>query len=121
MEIGISAAVDRFGFDLALFHFPGQGAERPDFVQEIGHVQKPGFFQADIDECGLHPRQHPHHPALVHVAGQPSLGIALDHEFGHHAVLQKRDSHLQGRSVDDQFASHAWFVPSRMAGRRPAR
>jgi len=84
-------------------------------------VQEAGFFQTDIDECRLHPRQHAHHAALIYIARQAPLGVALDHEFGQHPIFEKGDSHLQGGSVNNQFAFHTWLVPSWMAGRRSAR
>ena len=114
-------AVHRLGLHLAFFQIPGQGAECTDFVKKIGNMQEAGFFQADIDECRLHPGQHAHHPAFVNVAGQAALGVAFDHEFGENAIFQKRDSHLQGGSVNNQFAFHTWLVSNRIARYRNAR
>ncbi len=71
----------------------GVGARLP----EVGHVKEGGALQADVDEGGLHARQHARDLAQVDVAGQPAGGGALEVELLHDARLHERDRGSRAR------------------------
>ena len=61
-------------------------------------VQETVFGEADIDERGLHPRQHVVHFAEIDVADQRALAAALDQGLNGLALLEYGDAQL--RQVD---------------------
>ena len=87
---------------------PGGGAlSTAGFVApDIGDVQKCRAVARDVDERGLHARQHAHHAAHVNVAHQPASGSALDVQLLHHAVFDDGDAGFLRREVDEDFVAH---------------
>ena len=55
-------------------------------------VQKTVLGKADVDERGLHPRQHVVHLAEIDVADQRALAAALDQRFDGVALLEHGDA-----------------------------
>ncbi len=56
-------------------------------LPHVGHVQKGRALQADVDEGGLHARQHARDLAQVDVAHQATLQGAFDVQLLHGAML----------------------------------
>ena len=76
-------------------------------ADQITRVQEARALESDVDECGLHARQYPHHLAEVDVAHQPLVGAALDPDLLQHAALYQRDARLYRCGVDQDFVAHA--------------
>jgi len=72
---------DRLSLDVALADNFGNRAKTFGIGLEVGNMKKARLVETDIDECGLHPRQHPRHSALVNVACQAAALIALQIKF----------------------------------------
>ena len=102
-EFGLA---DRLGFDVFLADHFRRRAHRRDAVLKIRDVQKARFLQPYIDERRLHPGQYARDLALVDVAGQTDLPIALEVEFGELIVFEQRHPHLKCRSVNCDFSFH---------------
>jgi hypothetical protein len=49
------------------------GMTRSHAAHQVGHMQKRGTLQANVDEGRLHTRQHTRHFAQVHIAHQATL------------------------------------------------
>ena len=93
----------------------------------VRDVQVGALLEADVDERGLHPGEHALDPALVDVAGDAALALALDVELAQVPVLNERDPGLRPVGVDDEQAARrhpkrglsskiCWFAaPSRRA------
>jgi hypothetical protein len=73
---------------------------------DVGHVQEGRAFEADVDEGGLHPGQHPHHLAGIDVAGQPAGERALDVQLLHGPLYHQRDARLLRGDIDQDVFSH---------------
>ena len=101
--------LDRFGAGRRL---AGGGAHALHAVglapalPHIGHMQKGGALQPDIDKGRLHARQHAHHLAQVDIAHTPTLQCAFDMQFLHHAVLDHGGARLLRRPVDQNVLLH---------------
>jgi hypothetical protein len=66
---------------------------------DIRHVQKSGFFESNVDERGLHTRQHPVNLALVDITDDATAALTLDANFLQGAVFHDRYPGLLGRDV----------------------
>jgi hypothetical protein len=70
-------------------------------TRDVTGVQECGLVLTDIDECGLHARQHAQDFALVDVADDPALAFALDEQLGEDTVLDQCDPGFGAVGVDD--------------------
>ena len=70
-------------------------------VPDIGHMQKGGPLQANINKRRLHPRQNPRHLAQVDVADQAALQSALHVQLLHRAAFHDGDAGFLGSPVDE--------------------
>ena len=75
-------------------------------TDNVGRVQEGRAIQTDLDERGLHPRQHPHHPTFVDIAHQTAAFGALDDDLVHHTVLHHGDPGLRRGDIDQDFFAH---------------
>ena len=73
---------------------------------KIRNVQEARLLESDIDERRLHPGQHPRDLALIDVAGEADLAIALEVEFRELVIFKQRDAHLECGRVDCDFSFH---------------
>ena len=97
-----------FGIDLELQSFVlhhGRISRRA--VEDVAHIEERGFFQAHIDERGLHAGQDLHDPALVDIPGNAAVLFAVDQYFGDQAVLQKGHAGFLPAGVYDDLRWHA--------------
>lgn len=92
--------------------FVHQGADAFDrraFAQgNFRSMDKRGTIQADVDEGGLHPRQHAHNLALVDIADDPALLGALHVDFLQNTVLYHRHARFHRRDIDQNLFTHGW-------------
>ena len=91
--------LDRLGLDFLAEHVSHR-TDRVDAGKKIGNVQEAGLLQADIDERGLHSREHPRHLPLVDISYNAALLVALEIEFGQRVVLDCRHPHLKVAGVN---------------------
>ena len=63
-------------------------------------MQKTGALQANINKRRIHARQHPLHLALVNVADNAALALALDEKILQHAAFENRNPRLVRRVID---------------------
>ncbi len=73
-------------------------------MHDVRSVQERRALQADVDERGLHARQHARHAALVDIADQPAAVGALEEDLLQHAVLDQRGAHFARADVDQDLA-----------------
>src|SRR5207248_969473 len=97
---GIS--LGRAGLDLDLFAESGKARVGDD----VRYVEKRGLVETDVDERCLHPGKDPDHPALVDVAYDPFLVLALQVVLRNGPLLDQRDPGLLTRGVDHQDVRH---------------
>ena len=76
-------------------------------LHDVGDVQERRALEPDVDERGLHARQHARHAALVEVAGEAAPARALDEQLLQHAVLEQRRARLARAHVDEHLRGHA--------------
>ena len=62
---------------------------------KIRNVQEARLLESDIDERRLHPGQHPRDLALIDVAGESDLAIALEVEFRELVIFKQCDANLE--------------------------
>ena len=86
---------------------------------DVADVEERGLLEADVDEGGLHAREHADHPALVDVADDPLLALSLEVVLVDRSVLDQRDARLRACRVDhqDAVAGHGIPLSPRGAGR----
>ncbi len=75
-------------------------------VEVVAHVEESGFFQADVDKCGLHSGQDPADAALDDVAHNAFPTLALDVHFGELGLFHQRDPGFPRVDVDNDFILH---------------
>ena len=64
-----------------------------DFLDvHVRHIEEPSLLQADADESRLHTWKNLEDSALVDVAYNAQLRVALDIELRHHVLLMKGDA-----------------------------
>jgi hypothetical protein len=110
--VGKFAVADRFGLDVFLADDFRRRAHRRDAVLKIRDVEKARFLEPDIDKRRLHPGQHARDLALVDIAGETDLPIALQEELGELIVFEHRHPHLQCGGVNCDFSFHRWNLSS---------
>ncbi len=113
LRIGKLVVGNRLGLDIFFADHFRHGVECGDSVVKIRDVQEARLLQADIDKRSLHPGQHAGDLALIDVARQPNLAIALQVEFGEFVILEQRHPHLQCGRVNCDFSFHRWTLYSR--------
>jgi hypothetical protein len=77
----------------------------------VGDMQKGRTLQANVDEGGLHSRQHPLDLAQIDVADQPALTGPLDVQFLHHAELHHGGARFLRSDVDQNVVIHGMEIP----------
>ena len=77
-----------------------------DVVEVVTDVEEGGFFEADIDEGGLHAGKHPADPAFDHIAHHALTALAFDVEFGKYGLFEQRDPGFARVDVDNDFVLH---------------
>ena len=75
-------------------------------VEVVAHVEKSGFFETDIDKCGLHSGKNPADAALDDVAYDAFPTLALDVHFGELGLLHQRDPGFPRVDVNNDFILH---------------
>ena len=88
-------------------------------ADDLVDVQEAVLLEADLDERGLHARQHVVDGAEVDVAGDRAVLRALEVDLGDDAVLDHGDALLAGVDRDEQLALR--LRERRTAGSGPAR
>ena len=68
----------------------------------VAHVEEGVALQATVDERRLHAGKDAGDPALVQVADQPALAMALERDLGQAIVLEHRDARLVRVALDQQ-------------------
>ncbi len=63
-------------------------------------MEEAGLLEADIDERGLHPGQHPRNLPFVDISYNAALLVALEIKFGERVVLDRRHPHFEVAGVD---------------------
>src|SRR5437773_586977 len=89
------------------FAGPFAGEQALQIVRRAAHVrdvQVGRLLETDVDEGGLHPGQHAFDAALVDVAGDPALLLALDVELAEQTVLDQGNAGLGTVCVNHQKA-----------------
>ncbi len=92
---------DRFVFIVA-----GEPLEFLDGVDDLRDVEERVAFEADVNEGGLHAGENLVHPALVDVANDAALILALDEDFDDLVVLEDGDPRLVVARGDDHLLVH---------------
>ena len=90
-EVGLDLGRDRLGMRVA---------------GNVGRVQERRALEPELDERGLHARQHARHLALVDVADEAAAIRALDQHLLEHAALDECGTHLARRRVDQDLLFH---------------
>ena len=78
----VTVAVDRIGLDVVFADHLGDRTDRLNVVVKIRDVQEAGLLQTNIDKRRLHPGQHARDLALIDVAGEAAMLLALEIELG---------------------------------------
>ena len=82
------------------------GQPRQARLEHVAGVQKRRALQTDLDEGGLHARQHALDTPLVDIADQAVTRRALDIHLLHAAAFDQRDPGFVGTEVDQDFTAH---------------
>ena len=69
-------------------------------------MQEGGLLEAEIEERGLHAREHTDDATLVHVPRDAAPAPTLDVELDERRVLEERDPRLPGGDVDQDLLGH---------------
>ena len=83
---------------------------------QVGHMQKGGALEPDVDEGRLHARQDSRDAPRVDVADQAALQRAFDVQFLHGAVFDDGHARLLRRPID-QDVLHSLAVQKRTPNR----
>ncbi len=75
-------------------------------MHDVGRVQERGALQADVDERGLHARQHARHSSLVNIADEAALVGPLQEDFLQHAVFHQGGACFARADVDEDLGRH---------------
>ena len=86
-------------------------------ADDVGHVEEAVAFEADVDECRLHAGQHLRHAALVDVARDAAIALALDENFCDEVVLENRHTRLVAIRGNDHFFVHGYLAGRQIGGR----
>jgi hypothetical protein len=74
--------------------------------KNIRGVQKAGFWEADVHESGLHPRQNFRHTPTIDVTNQTVVSMALDEQFSHSTLFKQRDTRLTWGGIHNNVAQY---------------
>ena len=83
-----------------------QVLHRLDVGGDVADVEEGVALEADVDEGGLHAREHPRHPPLVDVAHEPPMAVPLDEDLRQAVVLQDGDPGLVRIALDEHLEAH---------------
>ena len=75
-------------------------------IDDVRHVQEAVALEAEVDERGLHAGQHFRDAALVDVADDPAIPLALDEEFDQLVVLEDGHRGFVVVRGDNHFLRH---------------
>ena len=113
----------RTGRLVVLFVAGFEPLELLDGVDDFSDVEERVALEADVDEGGLHAGQHLRDPALVDVADDAALMLALDEDLDDLIVLEDRDARVVVARGDDHLLVHGTHStvgrPRHTSGRRP--
>src|SRR5258708_16110635 len=117
--LGLHRVLDRLNEDRLsaldqILDLAGTAAAFELGADDLVDVEEAVLLEADLDECGLHPRQHVVDGAEVDVAGDRALFRPLEVDLGNDTVLDHGDA-LLARVDRDQKLSLG------LRERRPAR
>ena len=73
---------------------------------DVRHVEEAVALEADVDERRLHAGQDFRDPALVDVADDAAILLALDEQFSELVVLENGDAGFVAVRGDDHFLVH---------------
>src|SRR5438105_5522035 len=76
-------------------------------VDDVGDVEEAVAFEADVDERRLHAGEDLRDAALVDVADDAALPLALDEDLGHEVVLEDGHYRLVAIRGDDHLLVHS--------------
>ena len=82
-----------------------------DRVDDVGDVEEAVALEADVNERRLHAGQHLRHPALVDVADDAALPLALDEDLDDQVVLEDGHPRLVAVRGDDHLLVHSQTPP----------
>jgi len=94
----------RRGDDAVGEHGQGQPLEIVGRAPHVRDVQVGALLEADVDERGLHPGEHPFDAAFIDVAGDPSFALAFDVELAEEPIFDEGYAGLRAVGVDHQEA-----------------
>jgi len=77
-----------------------------DSIDDLGDVQERIALQPDVNEGGLHAGEDFRDPALVDVANDAALPLALDEDLDDLIVLEDRDPRFEVAGGDDHLLVH---------------
>ncbi|PKO52797.1 MAG: hypothetical protein CVU28_09955, partial [Betaproteobacteria bacterium HGW-Betaproteobacteria-21] len=78
---------------------------------DIGHMEKGGTLETDLDEGRLHTGQHAHDLAQIHVADDAATGGPFDVQLLHDTLFNDRDPRLLRGEIDQELDTHGGFSP----------
>ena len=108
--------LDRGG--LAVAAVPGRFSV---FVYHVRDVQETRLPDSDVDESRLNARKNRLYASQEHVAHQPSLVGAVQHQFYESLVFQKRHPRLARGRTDDDFSPQIPGFSASNGARNPPR
>ncbi len=106
LAVGKLVVANRLGLDVFFAEHFGHRVERGNSVVKIRDVQEARLLEPNIHERRLHPGQHARDLALIDIASQPNLPIALEEKFGELVIFKQRDPHFQFGCVNCDFSFH---------------
>ena len=62
--------------------------------QNVIHMQKASFLQANINKSGLYPRQDFGHTAAIDIANDAMVGRLFNEQFRHRMLFEQGDTGL---------------------------
>ena len=93
-----------------------------DRVDDLGDVQERVALETDVNKGGLHAGQHLRDPALVDVADDAPMTLALDEDLDDLILFEDRDTRVVIARGDDHLLVHwnsrKWWNPARAAQTR---
>ena len=79
-----------------------------DAAHQVGDMQKCGAFQTNVDERGLHARQHPCYFPQINIADQTAFKRSLNLQLLDSGVLHHGNTGLLRRPVNQDFLLHGY-------------
>ena len=79
-------------------------------ADDVGDVEEAVALEAEVDEGRLHARQDLRHAALVDIADDAAIALALDEDLGDQIVLENGHTCFVAVRGDDHFFVHmGWW------------